>query len=75
MAVIRKNFRYKLIKKFFSSDELKLLQKYCLNLIKDPSAMASQRTEPSFCPAFYDDLLMNTINIYSINEYRNSMIS
>ena len=60
MAVIRKNFRYKLIKNFFSSDELKLLQKYCLNAIKDPSAIENQRAEPSFCSAFYDDSLMTT---------------
>jgi len=64
MAVIRKNFRHKLIKNFFSSDELKLLQTYCLNAIKDPSKIESQRTEPSFCPAFYDDWLMNTILDY-----------
>jgi hypothetical protein len=68
MAVIRKNFRFKILKQFFSDDELKLLQNYCLNAIKDPSKIKRNFTERdlkrALCPEFKDDPLMNTLLDY-----------
>jgi len=64
MAVIRRDFRFKVLKNFFTPDEVKLLQHYCLKTIAEPSKIKNQRTEPSFGVAFYDDGLMNTILDY-----------
>jgi len=61
MAVIRKDFRYKVVKNFFNETELKLLQTYCLKALDDPSSILSQRTESSFAIAFSQDQLMETL--------------
>jgi len=52
------SINYKLIKNFFTKEELKILQKYCYNkldLYKD-----FKLDEQSFSPAWYDDSLMNS---------------
>ncbi len=51
--------KYKLIKNFFTKEELNILQKYCykkLDYNKD-YALDTQ----SFSPAWYDDCLMNSL--------------
>ena len=49
---------YKLIKKFFSVDELKVYQKYCYNKVDQNKNYAIEDTQ-SFSPAWYNDPLMN----------------
>jgi len=52
------SINYKLIKDFFTKEELKILQKYCYNkldLYKD-----FKLDGQSFSPAWYDDSLMNS---------------
>ena len=49
---------YKLIKNFFSKEELNILQKYCINKLD----LADYALDPqSFSPAWYDDPLMNSV--------------
>jgi len=50
---------YKLIKNFFSKDELKVYQKYCYNEI-DKNQNCKIDTQ-SFSPAWYNDSLMNAL--------------
>jgi hypothetical protein len=64
MAVIRKDFRFKVIKNFFTPDELKLLQQYCLDAIEEPNQIANTKDQEHYCPVFYDDKLMNTVLNY-----------
>ena len=49
---------YKLIKNFFSKEELNILQKYCYNKVDLADYALDQQ---SFSPAWYDDPLMNSI--------------
>jgi len=62
MANIREDFRYKVLKNFFNKNELKILQTYCKKILLKPSAILSQRNEPSFAIAFSNDQLMLSIS-------------
>ena len=58
MASIR-SFEYKIIKKFFTKEELAILQPYCDNQL---SSFTQFPNDPqSFSPAWYNDELMNTM--------------
>ena len=50
---------YKLIKKFFSQYELKILDKYCYNKIDENKGYTIDGQ--SFSPAWYQDSLMNAL--------------
>jgi len=50
---------YKLIKKFFNIDELKVYQKYCYNKLDRNKDYVID--EQSFSPAWYNDPLMNSL--------------
>ena len=50
---------YKLIKKFFNVDELKVYQKYCYNKLDRNTDYVID--EQSFSPAWYNDPLMNSL--------------
>ena len=50
---------YKLIKNFFTKEELKILDKYCYNKI-DQNKDYNLDTQ-SFSPAWYNDPLMNAL--------------
>ena len=60
MAEIRKDFRFKVIKNFFNSKELNLLQIYCSRALNAPLDIPNQRLEKTFSIAFPDDKLMET---------------
>jgi hypothetical protein len=49
---------YKLIKNFFSKEELKVYQKYCYNKIDENNHEIDYQ---SFSPAWYNDPLMNSL--------------
>ena len=53
---------YKLIKNFFSKEELNIIQKYCYNKLDQHKDFCIDNQ--SFSPAWYDDPLMNSI-LYS----------
>jgi hypothetical protein len=51
--------KYKVIKKFFTKEELNILQKYCYNKL---DSNKDYTIDPrSFSPAWYDDCLMNSL--------------
>jgi hypothetical protein len=57
MANIKK-FKYRLIKNFFSKEELTLLKKYCFNKLDEDWSMDHQSP---FSPSWYKDALMNAM--------------
>lgn len=61
MAIIRKDFRYKIIKGFFNKSELNLLQTYCIKELENPVGMRSQKNDDCFAVSFYEDRLMQTL--------------
>ena len=64
MALIRKDFRYKLIKNFLTEEELNLLRLYALNRLKDLSSAAILNFDISVAPYCLDyrrDDLMQVI--------------
>jgi len=62
MANIRKNFRYKIVKNFFTKEELNVLQSYCKIVLQDPAAFKSHKGEPCFALSFYNDKLMSSMS-------------
>jgi len=53
-----KEFKYKLIKNFFTKEELHILQKYCMNKLDEP--WTSDPQSP-LIPSWYKDALMNSL--------------
>jgi hypothetical protein len=53
-----KEFKYKLIKNFFSKEELIILQKYCINRLDEDWITDHQSP---FSPSWYKDALMNAM--------------
>ena len=53
------SINYKLIKNFFTKEELNILQKYCYNKLDENKDYAIDHQ--SFSPAWYKDLLMNAL--------------
>jgi len=53
-----KEFKYRLIKNFFTKEELHILQKYCMNKLDEPWTSDSQSP---LVPSWYKDALMNAL--------------
>jgi len=57
--------KYKLIKNFFSKQELKLIQKYCFNKLDENKDYVLD--EQSFSPSWYNDPLMTSLLDIKLN--------
>ena len=53
-----KKFKYKLIKNFFSEEEINILKLYCIKRLNEDWTCDSQSP---FTPSWREDILMNTL--------------
>ena len=56
-----REFKYKVIKKFFTKEELNFLKIYCESKIDNDDFTANSDHQSPFTPSWYKDITMNTM--------------